>query len=288
MRAKLQILSAATVGIGLGIALPHQSLSRLSQPKTAGTFADAAMMKALATAPAASEAAHAIPAPVAAAPAAPAKEETRVDAALRVLRSRVARQSHPDALRYAFEAYFNFKSAHPEKVRKPYLYFVDYGLDSNTPRGYVFDMAKLKLVDGPFTVAHGRGSGGNDAVPTRFSNLNGSATSSLGLFLAQETYAFSGHTGGRLYRSIGLRLTGLSGAFNSAARKRGVVVHGAPYVTSGKAGRSEGCPAIEPARAQRLLPKIGNGGMVFLFSPRDKRWLTKDPWAHADEADANG
>ncbi|MFL5381849.1 MAG: hypothetical protein ACJ8GN_04980 [Longimicrobiaceae bacterium] len=32
------------------------------------------------------------------------------------------------------------------------------------------------------------------------------------------------------------------------------------YVTRGKAGRSEGCPAIEPARAQRLLPKIGNGG----------------------------
>jgi len=58
-----------------------------------------------------------------------------------------------------------------------------------------------------------------------------------------------------------------------------VVVHGAPYVTSDKAGRSEGCPAIEPARAQRLLPRIGNGGMVFLFSPRDKRWLSSDPWA---------
>lgn len=57
------------------------------------------------------------------------------------------------------------------------------------------------------------------------------------------------------------------------------------YVTRGKAGRSEGCPAIEPARAQRLLPKIGNGGMVFLFSPRDKQWLSRDPWANAD---ANG
>ena len=138
-------------------------------------------------------------------------------------------------------------------------------------------------------MAHGRGSGGNDAVPTRFSNRNGSNSSSLGLFLAQETYAFSGHTGGRLYRSIGLRLTGLSGAFNSAARKRGVVVHGAPYVTSGKAGRSEGCPAIEPARARRLLPRIGNGGMVFLFSPLDSRWLNRDPWANADDADdSNG
>src|SRR4051794_18881102 len=279
MRPKLQILTAATLGIGLGIALPHQSRHALAgHDKTAATFADAAMMKAVfATTPAASDTTLAPVAEVK-----PAVAESRVDAALRVLRAHVARQSHPDALRYAFEAYFNYKSAHPEKVRKPYLYFVDYGLDSDTPRGYVFDMSALKVVDGPFTVAHGRGSGGNDAVPTRFSNSNGSNSSSLGLFLAQETYAFSGHTGGRLYRSIGLRLTRLSGAFNNSARKRGVVVHGAPYVTSAKAGRSEGCPAIEPARAQRLLPKIGNGGMVFLFSPRDKRWLSADPWANGD------
>jgi hypothetical protein len=208
--------------------------------------------------------------------------------ALEALRSAVRPLSHPRALDDAFRGYFAFKAAHPDEVRKPYLYFVDYGLDSNTPRGYVFDMSALKVVDGPFTVAHGRGSGGNDAVPTRFSNRNGSNSSSLGLFLAQETYAFSGHSSGRLYRSIGLRLTGLSGAFNSAARRRGVVVHGAPYVTRGKAGRSEGCPAIEPARARRLLPKIGNGGMVFLFSPRDHRWLTRDPWANGDEADSNG
>jgi len=282
MRPKLQILAAASLGIGLGIALPHQSrLVLAGHDKAPSAFADAAMMKAIATAPAASDTAHElVPSAEQVADAQPAESETPVDAALRVLRAHVARQSHPDALRYAFEAYFNYKSAHPEKVRKPYLYFVDYGLDSDTPRGYVFDMSALKVVDGPFTVAHGRGSGGNDAVPTRFSNSNGSNSSSLGLFLAQETYAFSGHTGGRLYRSIGLRLTGLSGAFNSSARKRGVVVHGAPYVTSAKAGRSEGCPAIEPARAQRLLPKIGNGGMVFLFSPLDKRWLGADPWAN--------
>jgi hypothetical protein len=295
MRPKIQLFAAATLGVGLGLALPQQS--RLAVRPHAGTserLAQAAMMKAAAAAPAPAPTAPtrvalpAAPARVPLKPLKPAKRETRVDAALRVLRSRVARQSHPDALRYAFEAYFNFKTAHPEKVRKPYLYFVDYGLDSSTPRGYVFDMVALKVVDGPFTVAHGRGSGGNDAVPTRFSNRNGSNSSSLGLFLAQETYAFSGHSSGRLYRSIGLRLTGLSGAFNSAARRRGVVVHGAPYVTRGKAGRSEGCPAIEPARARRLLPKIGNGGMVFLFSPRDHRWLTRDPWANGDEADSNG
>ncbi|HET7228448.1 MAG TPA: murein L,D-transpeptidase catalytic domain family protein [Longimicrobium sp.] len=208
-----------------------------------------------------------------------AAEQSQVGRALAVLSPHVKKQSDPQALKTAFKAYFNYQAAHPEKVKKPYLYFVDYGLGSGTPRGYVFDMKQLKVVDGPFTVAHGRGSAANgQAVPTRFGNGNGSAASSLGLFLAQETYAFVGHTGGKAYRSVGLRLTGLSGKFNSAARARGVVVHGAPYVTASTAGRSEGCPAMEESRARTLIPKIAQGGLVFLFSPVDRNWKNHDPW----------
>ena len=209
-----------------------------------------------------------------------ATTSARTRTALTALRGRVRRQSDPDALRLAFRAYYNYKAAHPEKATKPYLYFVDYGLDSQTPRGYVFDMEALRVVDGPFTVAHGRGSApGRAGVPRRFSNQHGSNATSLGLFLAQETYSFVGHNNGSLYRSIGLRLSGLSGAFNSAARTRGVVVHGAPYVTRLKAGRSEGCPALEQSRARWLIPQIANGGLVFLFSPLDRNWLNRDPWA---------
>jgi hypothetical protein len=211
----------------------------------------------------------------------PAEERVvvRASAALDALARHVTRRSHPDALRLAFHAYFNYQASHPERVRKPYLYFVDYGLDSSTPRGYVFDMRSLTVVDGPFTVAHGRGSAnGREGIPTSFSNTNKSAATSLGLYLAQETYAFSGRASGQRYRSIGLRLNGVSGRFNSAARARGVVAHGAPYVTPNGAGRSEGCPAMEEARAQRLLPRLANGGMVFLFSPQDPEWLRSDPW----------
>jgi hypothetical protein len=215
--------------------------------------------------------------------------EARIATALGALAGSVHEQSDPNALKLAFEAYFNYKAAHPDKVRKPYLYFVDYGLDSRTPRGYVFDMDALRVVDGPFTVAHGRGSSsGREGVPTRFSNRDGSAATSLGLFVAQETYAFSGHSNGQLYHSIGMRLQGLSGSFNSAARSRGVVVHGAPYVTPSKAGRSEGCPAMEPDRARELIPQLSNGSLVFLFSPLDQTWLAKDPWSHADDSQANG
>jgi hypothetical protein len=180
----------------------------------------------------------------------------------------------------AFTAYFAYKAAHPEKVRKPYLYFVDYGLDNRTPRGYVFDMEKLTVVEGPFIVAHGRGSSaGKNGVPMRFSNRPGSSATSLGLYVAEETYAFRGHAGGGVYRSIGLRMDGVSGNYNSTARARGVVVHGAPYVTASGSGRSQGCPAMEQSRARRLIPMIANGGLIFHFSPNDGSWMNNDPWA---------
>jgi hypothetical protein len=206
---------------------------------------------------------------------------TRVSAALSALSRSVTQTSHPRALEDAFRSYFAYKAENPGSVRKPYLYFVDYGLPNTAKRGWVFDMETLEVVDGPFTVAAGRGSPADSrGVPTRFSNASGSAATSLGLYLAQETYAFGGKAMGRFYRSIGLRLAGLSGNFNDNARARGVVAHGAPYVSATKAGRSEGCPAMEEARAQRLLPKLANGGMVFLFAP-DQQWLGNDPWVIA-------
>ena len=189
--------------------------------------------------------------------------------------------SRPEALEDAFKSYFAFKDSHPDQVRKPYLYFVDYGLPSTEARGYVFDMSSNTIVDGPFTVAHGRGSSTTQyGVPTRFSNANRSAATSLGLYVAQALYNFHGHTGGQTYSSVGLRLDGVSAGFNTNALARGVVAHGAPYVTATKAGRSEGCPAMEPARAARLLPKLADGGLVFLFAP-DASWLSSDQWLGA-------
>lgn len=215
--------------------------------------------------------------PVAPASATPPGPEA--DAALRSLAPRVTRSSAPEALEVAFEAYYRYRAGHPGTVRKPYLYFVDLGLDNRTPRGWVFDMEALEIVEGPFPVAHGSGSStARDAVPTVFSNRTGSHASSLGLYLAQETYDFYGRAGGKAYRSVGLRLRGESGRFNDAARERGIVVHGAPYVTPTAAGRSQGCPAMEPERAQRLLPMLENGGVVFVYSPNDREWLSQGPW----------
>ncbi|HKY96362.1 MAG TPA: murein L,D-transpeptidase catalytic domain family protein [Gemmatimonadaceae bacterium] len=211
--------------------------------------------------------------------------KSKVTLALESFQNTVRPLSSSRALGDAFRSYFAYKSVHPEDVKKPYLYFVDYGLPSNTPRGYVFDMDQMRIVDGPFMVAHGRGSSATKAgVPTRFSNAPGSYATSLGLYLAQETYSFHGKTGGHAYGSVGLKLQGVSEGFNDNARERKVVAHGAPYVTPKGAGRSEGCPAMEQTRAKRLLPELANGGMVFLFAP-DNQWLANDPWIAATATD---
>jgi hypothetical protein len=211
----------------------------------------------------------------------PDPRDESVAAALRTLSSHVKRSSHPEALSSAFRAYYSYRDARPDVVRNPYLYFVDLGLNNSTPRGYVFDMRSLMLIEGPFHVAHGTGSSAvRNGVPTRFSNRPGSNASSLGLYVAQETYRFSGRANGRAYTSVGLRMRGESGEFNDAARRRGIVAHGAPYVTGTDAGRSEGCPAMEQHRAQRLLPMIADGGIVFIYSPHDTRWIRSDPWVN--------
>ena len=189
--------------------------------------------------------------------------------------------SRPEALDDAFRSYFAFKSAHPDEVQKPYLYFVDYGQPGTAKRGYVFDMGSLTVVEGPFTVAHGKSSSTTKyGIPTHFSNASGSNATSLGLYVTGSTYAFHGHSGGHPYSSIGLVLNGVSKGFNDNAARRRVVAHGAPYVTPTRAGRSEGCPAMEPDRAQRLLPKLAHGAMVFLFAP-NSQWLAGDPWLSA-------
>lgn len=204
------------------------------------------------------------------------------DRALRVLGPLVDGLSEPEALSVTFGAYYAYRDAHPNEVRKPFLYFVDLGLDNRTPRGWVLDMDRLTVVEGPFTVAHGRGSSKvRDGVPVSFSNVAGSKASSVGLYLAEETYPFRGSAGGRPYSSVGLRLRGESGDFNDAARARGIVAHGAPYVTPKSAGRSEGCPAMEMSRAERLLPLLADGGVVLLYSPLAVDWLSTGPWVAA-------
>ena len=160
----------------------------------------------------------------------------------------------------------------------PTLTVIDYSLPSAHPRLWVFDLRSGQLLFREL-VAHGRNSG--DEAATHFSNLMGSRESSLGLFRTADAYV--GHNG------YSLRLDGLEPGFNSQARARDIVVHGAKYVdpavagASGHVGRSWGCPALREAVARRLIDTVRGGGVIFSYYP-DPAWLTKSKFLHCDAA----
>lgn len=154
-----------------------------------------------------------------------------------------------------------------ELVMPPTLTLIDYSLPSTQPRMWVFDLRSGRMLFKEL-VAHGRNSGDNMA--TRFSDVMESRESSLGLFRTADTYV--GQNG------YSLRLDGLEPGFNSHARERAIVMHGAPYVdpvvakANGRLGRSWGCPALREAVARRVIDTVRDGGVIFSYYP-DPAWL---------------
>lgn len=160
----------------------------------------------------------------------------------------------------------------------PTLTLIDYSLPSSSPRLWVFDLRSGQLLFKEL-VAHGRNSG--DAAATRFSDVSGSRQSSLGLFRTADVYV--GHNG------YSLRLDGLEPGFNSQARARAIVMHGAKYVdlavasARGRVGRSWGCPALREAIARQLIDTVRGGGVIFSYYP-DPAWLATSKFLHCAAA----
>jgi hypothetical protein len=136
---------------------------------------------------------------------------------------------------------------------------------------WVFDVERGRLVFEEL-VAHGRNTG--EKVAERFSNVEGSKMSSLGLFQATETYYGS--------NGYSLRLRGLDAGFNDNALSRAIVMHGAPYVSEaiaarlGRLGRSWGCPAVRPEVARVVIDALKGGALLFAYYP-DSKWLKESP-----------
>jgi hypothetical protein len=147
-------------------------------------------------------------------------------------------------------------------VRRAILTVIDYTLPSRVRRLWVLDLAHGRVLANEL-VAHGRGSG--DSVATRFSNREASYASSLGTFVTGETY--DGANG------LSLRLDGLDAGVNDHAVERGIVMHGAWYVSRdmirkfGRLGRSEGCPALSESAAPRVIDLIAGGSVLFAYYP---------------------
>lgn len=151
--------------------------------------------------------------------------------------------------------------------KKPYLIIVDYSKVSSEKRFFVLNMKTFILEDYTY-VAHGKNSGADIAVS--FSNKLNSYKSSIGFYLTGKTY--NGRYG------YSLKLYGLEEGYNSNAFKRGVVIHGASasepsYIKKfGFLGRTEGCPALPKSLNKKIIEKIRNGSVLFIYG-NDKKYL---------------
>src|SRR5690606_31641781 len=120
----------------------------------------------------------------------------------------------------AFVGFLNLKNQHKLQNGSTILTVADLGLSSKKKRLWIMDLQNKRVLLNTW-VSHGQGSGGDMA--TRFSNRPNSHQSSLGFYLTGEVYY------GKHGRS--LRLDGLDKGFNSKARARAIVIHGADYVS---------------------------------------------------------
>jgi hypothetical protein len=153
-----------------------------------------------------------------------------------------------------------------------HLAVIDYSLPSTQARLWVFDVARGRLLFEEL-VAHGRNTGEGSAE--RFSNVEGSKMSSVGLYQTAETYYGS--------NGYSLRLRGLDPGFNDNALARAIVMHGAPYVSQaiadrlGRLGRSWGCPAVREEVARTVIDTLKGGALLFAYYP-DRKWLAQSPF----------
>jgi hypothetical protein len=166
------------------------------------------------------------------------------------------------------------------EARQQRLAVIDYSRPSTEPRLWVFDILSGRLLFQEL-VAHGRGTG--EKLAERFSNVEGSHMSSLGLFRTAETYQGS--------NGYSLRLHGLEQGFNDRALARAIVMHGAPYVGEaiaaqlGRLGRSFGCPAVRPEVARPLIDTLKDGSLLFAYFP-DRKWLSQSRFLSCASASA--
>ncbi len=179
-----------------------------------------------------------------------------------------------EALNIALKGYFSLL-LNNELENKRYLAVADMSLSANTKRFFIIDMETQRLVYKSL-VAHGRNSG--EEFATNFSNKNRSYQTSIGFYKTGETYDGK--------RGFSMKLDGLEFS-NSNARDRGVIIHGADYVSEKfikdnvRLGRSLGCPALPMDSFRNAITMLKEGSCLFIYYPQ-KYYLSKSKLANAD------
>jgi hypothetical protein len=180
----------------------------------------------------------------------------------------------PEVFQKALTGFYNLKNSGKISADKSILTIADMNQNSTKKRLWIIDLNKDSLLMNTW-VAHGSRSG--DDLATRFSDVNDSNESSLGFYVTAEVYR------GKHGRS--LRLDGMDQGYNANARKRSIVVHGAPYVSQGtinqlgRLGRSQGCPAVAQELADLVINTI-EGKTVIFINGNDRSYASKYLDAH--------
>ncbi len=162
----------------------------------------------------------------------------------------------------AIVGYLNLKRA-GVLSEKQLLSIVDFDKPSTEKRFWVLDLKKKKVVYNTY-VSHGKNTGDNMAE--QFSNINDSNMSSLGFYVTEDTY-FGKH-------GLSLKLEGMDEKFNSNAKMRNIVMHGAEYVgedfirQQGRLGRSQGCPALPMGEHLEVIEKVRDRTVLFLHASK--------------------
>ena len=144
-----------------------------------------------------------------------------------------------------------------------FLTVLDFSKQSSQKRLWVLDLNSKQVVFNEL-VAHGKYSG--DKFASSFSNRSNSKKSSLGFYVTGQPY------NGR--HRYSLKLRGLEPGFNSNAFARGIVMHGANYVSQEIAeaqqsvGRSFGCPAVAQDVNRYIVDLIQGGSCMFIYHPQ--------------------
>ncbi len=139
---------------------------------------------------------------------------------------------------------------------------IDFSEPSNKKRLFILDIKNYTVLFNTL-VAHGKNTG--RAYATSFSNQNESLKSSPGFYITGETY--EGKNG------YSLKLLGMERGINDHAYERGIVMHGADYVsqslvtTQGYIGRSWGCPALPLNVSVPVINTIKYGTCLFIYHP---------------------
>ena len=143
-----------------------------------------------------------------------------------------------------------------------HITIIDFSKYCNKKRLWVLDLVHLKVKINEW-VAHGKRSGNDYA--TTFSNRHNSQKSSLGFYVTGGTYW------GR--NKFSLKLHGLEKSYNSNAFYRGIVIHGANYISNNivnrneRIGRSFGCPAVSKSSNNKIINTIKGGSCLFIYHP---------------------